>query len=197
VAEEVIHSSLEVGTAEKGFADSVIFAAGKAQQDMNDLINRNGVPELRRRRQLLFATAASDSYALEAESDSIRDALLDAAKHPSQSATAPDDPIPSRAAGIYDYICSLVCIVHDTLEAAEDRGEDCAMDGLQSATLASMIQQAQTLDMFAASMRTYLQSDRKVLPKDEILRIDILRLCDQYMLDMDGWLRHIVTEASP
>ena len=197
VAEEVIHSSLEVGTAEKGFADSVIFAAGKAQQDMNDLINRNGVPELRRRRQLLFATAASDSYALEAESDSIRDALLDAAKHPSQSATAPDDPIPSRAAGIYDYICSLVCIVHDTLEAAEDRGEDCAMDGLQSATLAPMIQEAQTLDMFAASMRTYLQSDRKVLPKDEILRIDVLRLCDQYVLDMDGWLRHIDTEASP
>jgi hypothetical protein len=46
-------------------------------------------------------------------------------------------------------------------------------------------------------MRTYLQSDRKVLPKDEILRIDVLRLCDLYVLDMDGWLRHIDTEASP
>ena len=51
--------------------------------------------------------------------------------------------------------------------------------------------------MFAASMRTYLQSDRKVLPKDEILRIDVLRLCDQYVLDMDGWLRHLDTETSP
>jgi hypothetical protein len=126
VAEEVIHSTLEVGTAEKGFADSVIFAAGKVQRDMYDLINRNSVPELRRRRQLLFATAASDSHALEAENDSIKDALLDAANHPSQSFTAPDDPIPSRAAGIYDYICSLICI------------------------------ETQTLDMFAASMRTYL-----------------------------------------
>ena len=123
MAEEVIHSTLEVGTAEKGFADSVIFAAGKAQRDMYDLINRNSVPELRRRRQLLFATAASGSHALEAESDSIKDALLDAAKHPSQSFTTPDDPIPSRAAGIYDYICALTCIVYDTLEATEDIGD--------------------------------------------------------------------------
>ena len=87
--------------------------------------------------------------------------------------------------------------MHDTLEAADDREEDQAMDGLQSATLAPMIQEAQTLDMFAASMRTYLQSDRKVLPKDEILRIDVLRLHGQYVLDMDGWLRHLDTEVSP
>ena len=164
---------------------------------MNELINRNSVPKLRKRRQLLFATAASDSYALDAEADSVGDALLDVAKHPSQSATAPDDSIPSRAAGIYDYICSLVCIVHNTMGAAENRGEDCAIDGLLSVTSASMIQEAQTLDMFAASMRTYLQSDRKVLPKDEMLRIDVLRLRDQYVLDMAAWLRHLGTEASP
>ena len=42
-----------------------------------------------------------------------------------------------------------------------------------------LVQEAQCTDLFVVAMRDYITSDRKILPRDELVRIDVLRLAPQ------------------
>jgi len=57
-----------------------------------------------------------------------------------------------------------------------------------------LVHEAQTTDLFAVAMRNYLASDGRVLPRDELIRIDVLRLAPEYVLNEQNWLQHIDTE---
>ena len=69
VAQEVIFGEEGLGTMEKNFQDSVVFAKGKVQADLEALVHRNSSAELKQRRNLLFARTISDSAAVEAEDE--------------------------------------------------------------------------------------------------------------------------------
>ena len=51
-----------------------------------------------------------------------------------------------------------------------------------------LVQEAQCTDLFVVAMRNYITSDRKVLPRDELVRIDVLRLGPQYVLNENNQL---------
>ena len=53
------------------------------------------------------------------------------------------------------------------------------------------VQEVQCTDLFAVAMRNFITSNRKILPRDELVRIDVLRLASQYVLNENDWPLHI------
>ena len=200
LVDDVLHSEDRIVTVEAGYQDSVVFAPGKALRDLKSLVQQNDATDMKQRRELLFACSTSDSHALQCEDDSINDAIHDATYRLSQVTQAPDDPLPSRAAQIYEAIYNVGTELAAKLSGGATAGlplDKSAEGEGQRLSLLPMVRQAQSLDLFAVAMRNCLLSDMKALPKDELLRIYVLRLASQYVLDEGDWLCYADPEIQP
>ena len=62
-------------------------------------------------------------------------------------------------------------------------------------SLIKPVQEEQCTDLFAVAMRNYSTSDRKILPRDELVMIDVLRLAPQFVLNENTWLLHIDADS--
>lgn len=206
LSDEVLYGTDGLGTQENNFADSVIFARGRVQTDLETLMNRSNATELKTRRKLLFAHTLSDSEALQQElvntvqeDLSLTSRLKGLEETPINEKEIMDDSLASRAMQIYEHVCP-VSVNEDSDYDSEGSDEelDAGVKDKQGTTsksrdeddqpIKSRIQEAQLTDLFAVAMRSYLRSDHGSLPKDEILRLDVIRLCQNYVLDNEGWL---------
>ena len=209
VAGEALLSDAAVGTKENNYKNSVIFAKNRAHQGWQTLVNKNapkspGFSDCR----LNFASKISDSRAVQAEANtiSVKQRLIELVDEPTRDCITPDDVPPSRAASMYE---SIYAVATDTLGRAL-LGDDSPINQTKQENtlspteaqlyqelaradepLTRLVQEAQCTDLFAVAMRNFLTSGRKVLPRDELIRLDVLRLAPQYVLNENNWLLHL------
>jgi transposase InsO family protein len=212
IADEVLYGADSLGTPEADFADSVVFAPGRVQQGIEQLMKKGNNVEARRRRDLLFARTISTSPAVSAEDDwgehedqSLSAQLKHLQDDPVRVKPPSDDTMASRAMHVYEHVCALANVDDDSDNEPDDDGAGMpfpipatapygqATSNHKAALteecpLQHRIHEAQSTDLFAVAMRSYLRSEHGSLPKDEILRLDVLRLCSSYVLDDQGWL---------
>ena len=84
---------------------------------------------------------------------------------------------------------------NEVLEQMQDELYGEATDAHTSLT--PLNKKAQTSDLFSLAMRNFLVSDNKMLPKDEVLRVDVIRLSNQFVLDAGNWLCYLDPEIKP
>ena len=189
----------------------MVFAKGKAHKSWQTLVNKGATKSDNFANcRLNFASKVSDSRAVQAEANtiSVKERLAELVDEPTRDCITPDDLPPSRATHIYESIYNIavdnlgLLLVGDAsgqLSSQPDKNGTLSVTEAQlyqelsraDEPLMKLVQEAQCTDLFAVAMRNYITSDRKVLPRDELVRIDVLRLAPQYVLNENNWLLHI------
>ena len=112
--------------------------------------------------------------------------LTDLVNEPTKDCITPDDLSPSRAAAMYE---SIYTVAVGTLGLALLGDDSLINQAKQENTLSTteaqlyqelvradepltrLVQEAQCTDLFAVAMRNFLSSNRKILPRDELVRL--------------------------
>ena len=68
-----------------------------------------------------------------------------------------------------------------TLSSAEEQLYEDLVKANQP--MMKLVHEAQTTDLFVVAMRNYLAFDGRILPRDELIRIDVLKLAPEYVLN--------------